>query len=177
MSDYGDDDLRRDDGEDRLQWLDEARRRVQTPGLLLQVFGIISLILAVAYLALVFAAPDVVMKGQYDFAVKWQKDQPQAKPLPPYEEFVKSQQIQNGAYYAFAAVCSVLIFLGASKMKQLQGYGLAITSSVMATIPICTNTCCCLATPFGIWALVVLLNSDVKLAFTRVKSEAAGGAS
>jgi hypothetical protein len=41
-----------------------------------------------------------------------------------------------------------------------------VTGSILSIIP-CTNSCCCIGTPLGIWALVVLLNSDVKLAFSR----------
>lgn len=171
MNDYGDDNLGQDGGDgERPRWLEEARARVQTPGTLLQVFGIMSLVLTVAYVALLFAAPDVLLRGQYDFFAKMQKDQPQAQQLPPYDEWVKSQQIQSGLAQVLALAGSVVIFLGGSKMKQLQGYGLALTSAIMATLPVCTNNCCCISTPFGIWALVVLLNSDVKMAFNHVKT-------
>lgn len=170
MNDYGESDQNPRYDDNRSQWFEEARRRVQTPGLLLQIFGIISLILTVTYVALLFAAPDAILRGQYDFFANMQKDQPQAKPLPPYEEFVKSQQVQSGAVNVLALIGSVLIFLGGSKMKQLQSYGLAMTGSIMATIPVCTNNCCCLSMPFGIWALAVLLNSDVKLAFAHMRT-------
>jgi hypothetical protein len=176
MNDYGDDDLRRDDDEDRLQWFDEARRRVQTPATIMLVFGLISVFLAVISLALDLVSPDTTHRPIYDWMADMQKNQPanQRQPMPPYEEWLKQQQIQGIASAAVSLICSFLIVLGAGKMKQLRGYGLAVTASVLSMIP-CTNSCCCLATPFGIWALVVLLNSDVKLAFTRVKTEAAGG--
>lgn len=176
MNEYGDenrgpggyDDERDDYGEQRGRWFDDAVRRVQTPGMLLMIFGILSLFITVIYVALLFAAPDTVCKGQYDFMKDMQKGQQNAQPMPPYEEFVKSQQMQSGAVSILQLAGSILMFLGGSKMKQLQSYGLSLTGAIMGTIPLCTNNCCCLSLPFGIWALVVLLNGDVKLAFTKV---------
>jgi len=49
-------------------------------------------------------------------------------------------------------------------MRALEGYGLAMTAAIIGIIPLCPNECCC-ATPFGIWAVIVLANSDVKRAF------------
>jgi hypothetical protein len=57
-----------------------------------------------------------------------------------------------------------LVIFGAIKMKKLEGYGLAMAASVIAAIP-CTSPCCFLGLPLGIWAIVVLMNQDVKNAF------------
>lgn len=59
---------------------------------------------------------------------------------------------------------SILIFIGALKMKQLSNYGLAMTASIVAMIP-CISPCCLLGLPIGIWALVVLSKPEVKSAF------------
>jgi len=58
---------------------------------------------------------------------------------------------------------AALVFFGAMKMKDLQSYGLAMTAAILAIVP-CFSFCCT-GIPFGIWALVVLLNKDVKPAF------------
>jgi hypothetical protein len=47
-----------------------------------------------------------------------------------------------------------------------------VAGVVLSIIP-CTNTCCCAGLPIGLWALVTLFGSDVRLAFARVG--AAGG--
>jgi hypothetical protein len=47
-----------------------------------------------------------------------------------------------------------------------------MTAAIIGIIPLCPNECCC-ATPFGIWAVIVLANTDVKRAFQMV---ARGGA-
>ncbi len=50
-------------------------------------------------------------------------------------------------------------------MISLRWYPLAIAGSVLATIPM-VSPCCLLGLPFGIWSLVVLLQPDVKSAFS-----------
>ena len=58
----------------------------------------------------------------------------------------------------------ILILVGAMKMKKLENYGLAMASSILAMIP-CISPCCIIGIPFGIWALVVLMDPNVKAAF------------
>lgn len=70
----------------------------------------------------------------------------------------------SGILFGVAAIIlGSLITLGASKMKNLNSYGLAMTACILAMIP-CIN-CCILGLPFGIWALVVLNKPEVKDAF------------
>jgi hypothetical protein len=59
---------------------------------------------------------------------------------------------------------SVLIFIGAMKMKKLESHGLAVAASIVAMIP-CISPCCLLGLPIGIWAAVVLFKPEVKSAF------------
>jgi len=61
-------------------------------------------------------------------------------------------------------VMAGVVFYGASKMMKLEMYGLALATSIIAMIP-CISPCCLLGIPIGIWALVVLLNQEVKAAF------------
>lgn len=61
-------------------------------------------------------------------------------------------------------VVSVVIIMGALRMKNLESYGFAMTSAIIAMIP-CISPCCLLGLPFGIWALVVLSDASVKAAF------------
>jgi hypothetical protein len=55
-----------------------------------------------------------------------------------------------------------LVIAGGNALRKQSSYGLAMTGSIIAVIP-CLSTCLCL--PFGIWALVVLNDPDVKAAF------------
>ena len=65
-----------------------------------------------------------------------------------------------------ALMAALLVIAGAVKMKNLQSYGLAMTAAITAMIP-CVGPCCLLGLPFGIWALVVLNDANVKAAFGR----------
>ncbi len=57
----------------------------------------------------------------------------------------------------------VIVILGGVRMLKLQSWGLAFAGSIVAMIP-CT-CCCVLGIPVGIWAIIVLLDKDVKAAF------------
>jgi DNA-directed RNA polymerase subunit RPC12/RpoP len=72
---------------------------------------------------------------------------------------------------AVAVVVFVVILLGSIQMLYLQSYWLAYTAAILAAIP-CFTSCCCM--PIGIWAIVVLNDSAVKLAF-QVRQETGGG--
>ncbi len=61
-------------------------------------------------------------------------------------------------------VVAGVILYGALKMKKLESYGWAMTSSIIAMIP-CISPCCLLGLPIGIWALVVLAKPEVKSSF------------
>ena len=61
-------------------------------------------------------------------------------------------------------IMSVVVFMGASKMKNAESYGFAMAAAIIAMIP-CLGPCCLLGLPFGIWALVVLMKPEVKAAF------------
>lgn len=61
-------------------------------------------------------------------------------------------------------VMSILVIVGAIKMKNLQNYGFAMAASIIAMTP-CIWPCCILGLPFGIWSVVVLSNDQVRTAF------------
>ena len=167
--DRGERGERRDDYEDddsRPSRRQEALQRVRTPGMILQVFGVISLLLGLI-LSMTYAfAIDTIAKPMYEGVYEPMKKQPGAKAqnIPTYEEYRQSSQIVGLIFYPIGVICSIAIVIGGGKMTKLRGYGWAMTASILAMIP-CTNICACLSIPFGIWALVVLLNSDVKRAF------------
>ena len=58
----------------------------------------------------------------------------------------------------------ILILYAGVRMRALENHGLAVAASILAMIP-CISPCCILGLPFGIWALVVLLDANVKAAF------------
>ena len=62
---------------------------------------------------------------------------------------------------------NVYIFIAALRMKRLQNYSMAKTAAILSVIP-CLGPCYLLGIPFGIWALVVLADPNVKAAFSHL---------
>jgi len=62
------------------------------------------------------------------------------------------------------------VFIGLSmllsgiQMRKLKGYKNAMTSSILAMIPI-VSPCCIVGLPIGIWSVIVLCKPEVKDAF------------
>jgi hypothetical protein len=182
MNDYGDDRGRdrgddfdrraRDEGDrgDRGGWRDEvwerARARVHTPAVMLQLYGAILVALSVMFGVLCLINSKGMINAYYDWVEDMQKKQPQnqKQQLPPREESVKGLQIQGPFYGLIGFATGIIAFIGGAKMKQLKGYGWALAGSIMSIFPgLC---CCCVGLIPGIWALVVLLNQEVKYAFS-----------
>jgi hypothetical protein len=61
-------------------------------------------------------------------------------------------------------VVGALIIYAAVQMMSLRSWGLCLAAAILALIP-CIGPCCCLSLPFGIWAIVVLLDDRVRAAF------------
>jgi hypothetical protein len=62
-------------------------------------------------------------------------------------------------------VLSLVVLLGAIRMRRLTNYGLAVASAIISLIPCSISPCCCVGIPIGIWALVILNKSEVKSQF------------
>jgi hypothetical protein len=61
-------------------------------------------------------------------------------------------------------VMSVLTLMAGIRMLQRRSYGLVMTGVIIGMVP-CLSACCCTGLPFGIWALVVLSNEEVRKSF------------
>ncbi len=85
-----------------------------------------------------------------------------------HEYFGEYENLIEGA--AGVAGCFVLLVVAAFiiyaslKMKELTQWSLCVAASILAMIP-CTNPCCIVGLPIGIWCLVVLTKPEVKSAF------------
>ncbi|HTX22284.1 MAG TPA: DUF4339 domain-containing protein [Candidatus Aquilonibacter sp.] len=85
---------------------------------------------------------------------------------------VQMQKLLQSANSPFAVVgdvlglvLSVLILIGATKMKSLRSYEFSMTAAIVAMLP-CVTPCCFIGLPFGIWALAVLAKPGVKSHFS-----------
>jgi hypothetical protein len=175
MPDYDDTD-RRDDGYDDRggggDRISRARAKVSAPGTALMGFGVLSLIMAIITLALCVGSPDTLAEPYHKMMTDMTKNQPQApgQPpvVPPYDEFKKQLVMQGSIGAVVNAICGVIITLGGARMRNLTGYGLAMAGSILSLIP-CTNSCCLIGLPIGLWALIVLVNADVKAGFAAAR--------
>jgi hypothetical protein len=80
----------------------------------------------------------------------------------------RASAMAGSLFYVFAGVfgaaIGILVLIGARKMKKLESYGFAMTAAILSVIP-CFSPCGLIGLAFGIWALVVLSDSSVKMAF------------
>lgn len=65
---------------------------------------------------------------------------------------------------AVAALVSVLMIAGSRHMLALQSYRLAMTAAVLTAIP-CVTPCCLVGQVAGLWAILILVQPDVRTAF------------
>ncbi len=169
--DSRDDERRRDDRgpEDgdrrRDRRLEEARARVRMPATLLQLYGAWFVAVGLMWAVLNVIAPEAWVNPYFDWIEDMQKNQPAEKrqKIPPREDLVASTKVTGPIYGGIAFLSGLFMFIGGSKMKQLRGYPMGITGSIISIVP--GMSCCCIGLLPGIWGLVVLMNDDVKSAF------------
>lgn len=75
--------------------------------------------------------------------------------------------IFSGGISVVMGVVSILfnlfVIFGSLKMRKLESHTLALVAAVLFSLP--CSLCCLLNTPIGIWAIVVLLDNNVRPAF------------
>lgn len=145
--------------------------KVNGPATGLVIYGVIS-----SFLAFISAALAVLqIFGMNPIANNQQRQMEQMQGQMQGEEAEMLKNITNisnavggpiGAVtHTAVMIVGIFTVLAANKMKKFQGHTGAMVFSVLACIP-CTSGCCLLGLPIGIWAIVVLVNADVKAAFT-----------
>jgi hypothetical protein len=88
--------------------------------------------------------------------------------MPGHESIPPGLMMVQGAFGVIGGIVGLaiaaFILYAAMKMKNLESHTLSIVAAVVAMVP-CISPCCILGLPLGIWALVVLLDKDVKACF------------
>lgn len=106
-----------------------------------------------------------------DESVEQQSEIRQMFGQPPMTPAEKDQARTTTLIISGLGVAGAVIgLIGGFCMVAVVGRGFAITSSVIAIIP-GLHGCCFLSTCVGIYALIMLLNANVKLAFDRGQYE------
>jgi len=70
-------------------------------------------------------------------------------------------------------IIDAVIVIGASKMMKLESYSFAVAAALLSIIPCLSSPCIILGMPFGIWALLVLMDPNVKVGFFSTNESAA----
>jgi len=138
---------------DVAQRQDELRRfaaaRVSAPATALTVVAMLNLILQsmALMLAIVVSAMGPNLGG-----------------INPNRHLMAHQAASSLVAAPIQIAISIFLLIAATRMKRLENYGLALAGAIVAAIP-CTAPCCLVGVGFGIWALVVLCDANVKSAF------------
>lgn len=124
-----------------------AAEKTNLPGLFLAITAGISIAVRVVLLGLsMLGAGVVAAQGGEDGAM------------------AAGQMIGGLIGNVIAIAFNAVTLWGGLKMRNLEGYGLAMAAAIIACIP-CCSPCVILGIPFGIWALVVLNDAQVKASF------------
>jgi hypothetical protein len=145
-----------------------AAERTNLPGIFLLIVGILN----------VLGAGYFILSGINGMS---QAKQVENAPLTPEQKKAKEDLEKmgwsmekavrsfSGGFIAAGVIgllCAALTIVGGIKMRSLQSRGLALTGAIVAMIPCISATGCCgVGEGIGIWALVVLMNAEVKAAF------------
>lgn len=150
---------------------ERARKSLAAPGMILILFGLLGLIVETASIGYGIAEPFWIYDLYRGFVAK---NLPAGKPRDDALAQLDSQKADmradsplniGGGVLGF--ILNAVMLAGGLRMRALKSYGLAIAAAICGVIPM--SGCSCFAMPIGIWALVVLCNSDVKRAFETVR--------
>lgn len=169
-SDYDDDrdeiEGRDQPVEDRQERISRARTKVAMPGMFLLLAGLLGLMMEIASIGVIVSKPTIL----YDFMVQiiekgppGPEKQKQLQDMKAQEAGMRLDSPMNIGSVVVGTILCLFTTIGAIKMRSGSGYGMAMTGAITAIIPI--GGCCFVSMPIGIWALIVLLNVDVKKGF------------
>jgi len=138
----------------------EAARKLNGPAIALMVVSLISALWCIYSIISAFITP---MEDQIAAM--------EAMGLPfdesMYTQMGSMSKFIGAFIWAFFMLVDFFIFFAAIQMRAVKSYGMCMTAAIICIIPCCWSMCFFLNVPFGIWALVVLQNAEVKRAFGR----------
>jgi hypothetical protein len=157
-----------------------ALSRTSTPGIFLIICGVLNLLVALfelGNLAFIAVQPAAEIAKQQDSMqeaiakmfpqAKEQIEEEKKKQAVSPEQLKTKSLIQSGIFSLILLVTSIVPLVGGIRMRRLRSYGLAVTGAIIMAIP-CLSPASCpcgFGLIVGIWAIVVLLNPEVKSAF------------
>ena len=147
----------RDDYDERFGYRD-YRQKVQAPGVALMVVGWLGVVVSIGMM--VVAAIILVERAH--------------NPPPPRGGDPAVMGTVLGICGLVSLVACVIVAVGGQRMRECRSWGLALTAAILALSSILLlGLCSIFVVPFGIWALVVLVQPEVKREFERAGRSAA----
>jgi hypothetical protein len=145
-----------------------ARQRAQAPGIGLIVIGVLNLLLALVPSFYGLSASKMPLAQlEQDLRNQNPKGLDDLKAAGWTVADIRNL-IVNVSYSLAGAdfLACFLVILGGVRMLSLKNYGLSVLAAIVAALPgLSCSGCCGVGAIVGIWALVVLLNPDVRAAF------------
>ena len=146
-----------------------VRQRVQAPAIALMVVGIVNL-LGVAWISfnvgsMTLISANRLQEQMLDMYKSFPEIQAELTKKPADE--LKNQIVLTGwGFVALGLLSSALTIGGGIRMLSLKSYSLGICGAIFAALPCVSGLACCgVGEIIAIWALVVLLNAQVREAF------------
>jgi len=172
MSSYDDRDEQKESNK-----ITEARAKLSTPGTLMILTAVLLILLSLVGIGIMVSGFDVSIPILEFFATLVPQGSPEHKQiLNDLEEAKKRDRtfeyVQNGVMTVIAITLNILMLIAGLRMKSMRSYTLCMMGAIAGIIPL--NSCCCLGFPIGLWALITLMNADVKAAFKSVADQGAG---
>jgi hypothetical protein len=140
--------------------------KISVPGAMMIAVGVVNLVVAGLGLMMAFTFQNMPKE---EFRKAYEQQNPaQRKQLEDQGwtlDDLLNAYVKGGYGVAIAGLIGTLLpIAGGICMLARRARGLAIIGALVTAVP-ATSPCCLLGMPIGIWALVVLLQSDVKAAF------------
>jgi hypothetical protein len=159
---------RRDDFGGENPRAERARARTNVPGILLIVAGVLNLLGGLyfafnGFVSLSMPAEEVMKQAN---AFNPQQEAQMKQLGWSAEAMVRNTAIGYIILGVLAIVGAIITLMGGVKIRNLQGYGLGMFGAIIACIPcLSSSSCCVFGLVAGIWAVVALLDADVKAEF------------
>ncbi len=144
-------------------------RRVRAPAIFLLVVNALNVLLGILLLSEAFRVKSNVAAAEAQMEQGWSTLTPQQ--LDQMNQFGWNPQ-NLVAFYSnsclwgggLSVIVGVVGLLAGIRMLALRSYGIGITGAILTAIP-CVSPGCIIGQIAGIWALIVLLNGEVRSAF------------
>lgn len=162
---FDDRDRDRDDRGPSRRQIDAGRSKARLPGILLLVSGLLGILAGLGMVFLIMNPGPLVevLKKQEQQATDPQQRQRVQEQIRVFENPKPEEFTINLGQQVVATLFALGVTVTGLLMSRCRGYVVCMIGSVVSILP--CNYCCCLSLPIGIWALITLMNPDVKAAF------------